>query len=107
MNHFDSNPNENLVGFDHIFVSFLTIFQCITLEGWSDVMYAIADAIGPASQLFFVALVVFGSLFAMKILKKNHLVRRRQIERTRTERKVLSVVNHPFIMKLHYAFQYM
>lgn len=46
-----------------------------------------------------------GSLFAMKILKKNHLVRRRQIERTRTERKVLSVVNHPFIMKLHYAFQ--
>lgn len=41
----------------------------------------------------------------MKILKKSHLVKRRQIERTRTERKVLSVVNHPFIMKLHYAFQ--
>jgi len=46
-----------------------------------------------------------GTLFAMKILKKSHLVRRRQIERTRTERKVLSAVNHPFIMKLHYAFQ--
>jgi serum/glucocorticoid-regulated kinase 2 len=46
-----------------------------------------------------------GHLFAMKILKKTHLVKRRQIERTRTERKVLSVVNHPFIMKLHYAFQ--
>lgn len=46
-----------------------------------------------------------GSLFAMKILRKTHLVKRRQIERTRTERKVLSVVNHPFIMKLHYAFQ--
>lgn len=41
----------------------------------------------------------------MKILKKTHLVKRRQIERTRTERKVLSAVNHPFIMKLHYAFQ--
>lgn len=46
-----------------------------------------------------------GSLFAMKILRKTHLVKRRQIERTRTERKVLSAVNHPFIMKLHYAFQ--
>jgi len=46
-----------------------------------------------------------GALFAMKILRKAHLVKRRQIERTRTERKVLSVVNHPFIMKLHYAFQ--
>lgn len=46
-----------------------------------------------------------GTLFAMKILRKTHLVMRRQIERTRTERKVLSVVDHPFIMKLHYAFQ--
>jgi serum/glucocorticoid-regulated kinase 2 len=46
-----------------------------------------------------------GALFAMKILRKQHLVKRRQIERTRTERKVLSVVDHPFIMKLHYAFQ--
>ncbi|GFH50253.1 kinase-like protein [Chaetoceros tenuissimus] len=44
-------------------------------------------------------------LFAMKILKKTHLMRRGQIERTRTERKVLAVVDHPFIMKLHYAFQ--
>jgi len=46
-----------------------------------------------------------GGLFAMKILRKGHLVKRRQIERTRTERKVLSVVDHPFIMKLHFAFQ--
>mmetsp|Transcript_1461 Transcript_1461/g.1965 ORF Transcript_1461/g.1965 Transcript_1461/m.1965 type:complete len:642 (-) Transcript_1461:393-2318(-) len=46
-----------------------------------------------------------GTMFAMKILRKVHLVKRRQIERTRTERKVLSVVDHPFIMKLHYAFQ--
>lgn len=46
-----------------------------------------------------------GSLYAMKILRKSHLVRRRQIERTKTERKVLSVLNHPFIMRLYYAFQ--
>ena len=30
-----------------------------------------------------------GGLFAMKILRKTHLVKRRQIERTKTERKVL------------------
>ncbi|EED92955.1 predicted protein, partial [Thalassiosira pseudonana CCMP1335] len=46
-----------------------------------------------------------GALYAMKILRKSHLVRRRQIERTKTERKVLSVLDHPFIMKLYYAFQ--
>jgi len=46
-----------------------------------------------------------GQLYAMKILRKTHLVKRRQIERTRTERKVLALVDHPFIMKLHFAFQ--
>jgi len=46
-----------------------------------------------------------GGLFAMKILRKAHLVKRKQIERTKTERKVLAVADHPFIMKLHFAFQ--
>lgn len=41
----------------------------------------------------------------MKILRKSHLLKKQQIERTRTERKVLSIVDHPFIMKLHFAFQ--
>ena len=41
----------------------------------------------------------------MKILRKTHLLKKQQIERTRTERKVLSIVDHPFIMKLHFAFQ--
>jgi len=46
-----------------------------------------------------------GSLFALKILRKQHLLKKRQVERTKTERKVLTVTNHPFIMKLHFAFQ--
>lgn len=46
-----------------------------------------------------------GGLFAMKTLKKAHLLKRGQIQRTKTERKVLSHMNHPFIMKLHFAFQ--
>jgi len=41
----------------------------------------------------------------MKTLKKAHLLKRGQIERTKTERKVLSNIDHPFIMKLHFAFQ--
>lgn len=31
-------PNDGVTSFDNIFVAFLTIFQCITLEGWVDVM---------------------------------------------------------------------
>ena len=41
----------------------------------------------------------------MKILKKSELQRRRQIERTQTERTILAAVKHPFIVCLHYAFQ--
>lgn len=28
-----------------------------------------------------------------------------QVENTKSERRVLEIVNHPFIVKLHYAFQ--
>lgn len=46
-----------------------------------------------------------GNVFAMKILKKSELQRRRQVERTKTERTILAAIQHPFIVRLHYAFQ--
>lgn len=46
-----------------------------------------------------------GSLFAMKVLSKPNIIKRKQVEHTRTERRVLGSINHPFIVKLHYAFQ--
>jgi len=33
------SPNGSVTSFDNIGWAFLTIFQCITLEGWTDVMY--------------------------------------------------------------------
>ena len=46
-----------------------------------------------------------GTVYAMKVLKKDFVKRRRQIEHTRTERKVLGTVKHPFIVAMHFAFQ--
>jgi serine/threonine protein kinase len=46
-----------------------------------------------------------GELLAMKVLRKEHLVKRNQVEHTKTERRVLEIVNHPFVVKLRYAFQ--
>uniref|UniRef100_A0A2K5U185 non-specific serine/threonine protein kinase n=1 Tax=Macaca fascicularis TaxID=9541 RepID=A0A2K5U185_MACFA len=43
-----------------------------------------------------------GQLYAMKVLKKASLKDR---VRTKMERDILVEVNHPFIVKLHYAFQ--
>ncbi|CAB3407811.1 unnamed protein product [Caenorhabditis bovis] len=45
-----------------------------------------------------------GHVYAMKVLKKATLkVRDRQ--RTKLERNILAHISHPFIVKLHYAFQ--
>lgn len=45
------------------------------------------------------------NLYAMKVLLKSNIVKRRQVEHTKAERRILETINHPFIARLHYAFQ--
>lgn len=44
-------------------------------------------------------------IYAMKILKKKNLLKRKQIVHTKTERRILCNINNPFIVSLQYAFQ--
>ena len=44
-------------------------------------------------------------LYAMKILKKQDLLIRNQIQHTKAERNILEQLNHPFIVQMKYAFQ--
>lgn len=44
-------------------------------------------------------------VYAMKVLKKDLIAAKGQIEQTKTERDILFEVSHPFIVKLRYAFQ--
>lgn len=46
-----------------------------------------------------------GVVYAMKILAKTTIVKRKQVEHTKTERRVLGYTKHPNIVSLHYAFQ--
>jgi len=46
-----------------------------------------------------------GEIYAMKVLSKDTVVAKRQERNTKTERKVLEMVDHPFIVALRYAFQ--
>ena len=43
--------------------------------------------------------------FALKVLDKEKIVRRRLERYAFTERNILMKISHPFIVKLHYAFQ--
>lgn len=44
-------------------------------------------------------------IYAMKVLKKKDMIKRKQVEHIKTERKIMELIDHPFIIKLRYAFQ--
>jgi serine/threonine protein kinase len=44
-------------------------------------------------------------LYALKVLKKDYIIRKNQVEHTKTERSVLGYIHHPFIVGLNMAFQ--
>ncbi|KAI7860564.1 kinase-like domain-containing protein, partial [Circinella umbellata] len=49
-----------------------------------------------------------GKLLALKAIRKQWVITSRQIEHTKTERDILTKIakiRHPFLIKLHYAFQ--
>lgn len=60
---------------------------------------------GSFGKVVLVQLINNKKLFAMKILKKRLVVKRKQIDHTKTERQIMEKLNHPFIVKLYYAFQ--
>lgn len=46
-----------------------------------------------------------GAYYAMKMLRKETVIKCNQVEHTKTERHVLETVSHPFIVNLFFAFQ--
>jgi protein kinase A len=43
--------------------------------------------------------------FAMKMLKKDNIVKMKQVEHTLNEKKILSSIDFPFVVKLHFSFK--
>ncbi|OQS03046.1 RAC family serine/threonine-protein kinase [Thraustotheca clavata] len=46
-----------------------------------------------------------GAIYAMKILKKAHIIQNDQVENTKAEQHILKEINHPYVVRLRYAFQ--
>ncbi|XP_015123750.1 muscle calcium channel subunit alpha-1 [Diachasma alloeum] len=62
-------PNYGITNFDNFGLAMLTVFQCITLEGWTDVLYDIEDAMGSTWQwIYFVSMVILGAFFVMNLI---------------------------------------
>jgi hypothetical protein len=48
-------PNDGITNFDNFGLAMLTVFQCVTLEGWTDVLYQVSRrsrAIYPSFRFF-------------------------------------------------------
>merc|ERR1719206_318147 len=62
-------PNNGITSFDNIVLAMLTVFQCVTMEGWTPILYWTNDAIGNMfNWAFFMPLIVVGSFFMLNLV---------------------------------------
>uniref|UniRef100_G3P2F6 Voltage-dependent L-type calcium channel subunit alpha n=1 Tax=Gasterosteus aculeatus aculeatus TaxID=481459 RepID=G3P2F6_GASAC len=62
-------PNNGITHFDNIGFAMLTVYQCITMEGWTKVLYWVNDAMGNEwPWVYFVPLILLGSFFVLNLV---------------------------------------
>ena len=85
MREADFVPGRNFgyTNFDNFISAFITIFQCITMEGWVDIMYQLMDGHNSTfAAIYFTFLILFGSFF---LLNLTLAVLWEQFDRTQAE----------------------
>ena len=60
---------------------------------------------GGFSKVFLVRKKDTGLLFAMKVMQKSFVMTDGKFKQVMSERTIMESLNHPFIVKLHWAFQ--
>ena len=60
---------------------------------------------GSFGKVYLVKNISNDKIYAMKVLDKKFVIKKKQILHTKTERIALEKLKHPFIVKLNYAFQ--
>ncbi|XP_030081788.1 voltage-dependent calcium channel type A subunit alpha-1 isoform X14 [Drosophila hydei] len=87
-------PNSGITSFDNIGFAMLTVFQCITMEGWTSILYWTNDALGSSfNWIYFVPLIVIGSFFMLNLVlgvlsgefsnERNRVERRMEFQKCR------------------------
>ncbi|XP_068460360.1 calcium channel, voltage-dependent, P/Q type, alpha 1A subunit, b isoform X4 [Clinocottus analis] len=62
-------PNYGITQFDNILFAVLTVFQCITMEGWTDMLYYSNDVEGSAwNWMYYIPLIIIGSFFMLNLV---------------------------------------
>ncbi|CAJ1052909.1 voltage-dependent P/Q-type calcium channel subunit alpha-1A isoform X1 [Xyrichtys novacula] len=62
-------PNYGITQFDNIMFAVLTVFQCITMEGWTEMLYHSNDVEGSAwNWMYYIPLIIIGSFFMLNLV---------------------------------------
>lgn len=60
---------------------------------------------GAFGEVYLVENIRDNQKYAMKVLDKAMIMKQNILRYAMTERKILSTINHPFVVRLHYALQ--
>jgi voltage-dependent calcium channel L type alpha-1D len=61
------NPNYGVTNFDNIAYSILAVFQCLTLEGWSEIQRDMQRSFTTIIYLMFIPMVLIGAFFLLNL----------------------------------------
>ncbi|TGZ73626.1 hypothetical protein CRM22_001369 [Opisthorchis felineus] len=62
-------PQRGIISFDNFLLSMLTVFVCVTMEGWTSTGYYVTDAVGHWwPWIYLVTLILLGSFFVMNLV---------------------------------------
>lgn len=61
------NPNYGVTNFDNFFASALVVWQVITMEGWTFIMYYIEATLGWISNIYFLVIIFIGAFFLVNL----------------------------------------
>uniref|UniRef100_A0A5S6QUK1 Voltage-dependent calcium channel type A subunit alpha-1 n=1 Tax=Trichuris muris TaxID=70415 RepID=A0A5S6QUK1_TRIMR len=97
-------PNYGITSFDNIAFAMLTVFQCITMEGWTNVMYYTNDSQGDTfNWLYFIPLIILGSFFMLNLVlgvlsgefakERERVENRREFLKLRRQQKIERELN--------------
>ena len=63
----NQNPNYGVTNLDNVFYGLFMVFQCTTLEGWTEIQTMYQKTLSMYIAVFFIAMVFIGAFFLINL----------------------------------------
>jgi hypothetical protein len=97
----NDNPAFGVTNCDNIMYALLVVFQCVTLEGWSDIMIMYQQSYNDVAFILFLPMVFIGAFFLINLLlavinssfSETHAEQQQKINAQKAKMKAKKKVN--------------